>query len=85
MSYHCPKCSGVIYNRRLNTCGFCSAKLPPELLFTAVEIEALDKAEAVSAELHQKKMADLEAEDLARKQAARRHSDFMSGYLLGRL
>jgi hypothetical protein len=33
----------VIYNRRLKTCGYCGAELPPELLFSPAEIEVLDK------------------------------------------
>src|SRR5947209_2809675 len=43
MSYHCPKCNGVIYNRRNSTCGICGAELPANLLFTEMEVEALDR------------------------------------------
>ena len=43
MSYRCPKCNGIIYNRRNNVCGFCGAELPASLLFTPSEIAALDE------------------------------------------
>jgi hypothetical protein len=85
MSYLCPTCNRSIYNRRNKICGFCSAKLPPELLFSAAEIEAMDKEEAVLKEFHQKQKAEREVEELARKQAAQRQSDFMTGYFLGKL
>jgi hypothetical protein len=43
MSYRCPKCNGIIYNRRNNVCGFCGAELPASLLFTPSEIAVLDE------------------------------------------
>jgi len=43
MSYHCPTCQRLLYNRRLTTCGFCGALIPASLRFTAEEIAALDK------------------------------------------
>jgi hypothetical protein len=43
MSYHCPKCNGIIYDRRNNICGFCGAELPADLLFTPAQIAALDE------------------------------------------
>jgi hypothetical protein len=72
MSYQCPKCSGVIYNRRNKTCGFCGAELPAELLFSAAELEALDKRDAEMAAEHQKQQAKFEAEEQERKDALRR-------------
>ena len=83
MSYRCPKCSGVIYNRRLKTCGFCGAELPPELLFSAAEIEALDKKEAEIAAEHQKQQAKFEAEELERQKAAKRKEDSAAGGIGG--
>ncbi len=75
MSYQCPKCSGVIYNRRLKTCGYCGAELPPELLFSAAELEDLDKKEtAVVAE----RQARLAADEKERKIAARQR-DYVGG------
>ena len=64
MSYQCPKCNGVVYNRRSNICGFCGAELPAGLLFTAEEISALDK-DAAEAEARRKRQetAELEAEE----------------------
>ncbi len=62
MSYQCPKCQGVVYNRRNRLCGFCGAELPAELLFTQAEIEALDKQAA-------------EAEERRRRQAAKEQAE----------
>ena len=64
MSYKCPKCNGVIYNRRSNICGFCGAELPAEFLFTAEKIVALDR-DAAEAEARRKRKeeADAEAEE----------------------
>lgn len=64
MSYQCPKCNGVIYNRRSNICGFCGDELPVELLFTAEEIVALDR-DAAEAEIARKRKeeADEEAQE----------------------
>ncbi len=33
MSYHCPKCNGVINDRRNYVCATCGAELPAALLF----------------------------------------------------
>jgi hypothetical protein len=44
MSYRCPKCNGIIYDRRNNICGFCGAELPASLLLSPSEMAALDKA-----------------------------------------
>jgi hypothetical protein len=71
MSYLCPKCSRVIYNRRLKTCGFCGADLPPELLFTAAEIAAMDKKDAALAEEH-RKHDEAEREEESRRKVAQR-------------
>lgn len=64
MSYQCPKCNGVIYNRRSNICGFCGGELPAELLFTAEEIVALDK-DAAEAQIRRTRneKADAEAQE----------------------
>jgi predicted nucleic acid-binding Zn ribbon protein len=43
MSYYCPTCQGLFYNRRLAHCGFCGAAIPEGLRFTSEEITALDK------------------------------------------
>jgi len=70
MNYHCPKCQGVIYNRRNKRCGFCGAELPAELLFTAAEIAALDEQEAMAKELHRLEQAKRDAEEVARRASA---------------
>ena len=71
MTYHCPKCQRVLYNRRLTHCGFCGAPIPEEMRFKAEESAALEQ-----------KMADLEeqrrqrqlAADKAEEEARRRDS-----------
>ena len=68
MSYLCPKCSRAIYNRRLKTCGFCGAELPPELLFSAAELEMLDKKEN---EMVVERQAKLKADELEQQKVAR--------------
>jgi len=70
MSYRCPKCKGVIYNRRNKQCGFCGAELPAELLFTAAEIAALDKEAAAAKELHRQKQAKEDEEEEERRARA---------------
>ncbi|HSU56607.1 MAG TPA: hypothetical protein VLT36_21285 [Candidatus Dormibacteraeota bacterium] len=58
MSFECPNCHGVLYDRKRNTCGFCGATLPPELLFTPAQVEVL-RHDANSAEQRrQEKEAD---------------------------
>jgi hypothetical protein len=37
MSYHCPKCQRLVYNRASSKCGLCGAELPPEFRFTPAE------------------------------------------------
>jgi hypothetical protein len=60
---HCPKCNGVIYNRRNKLCGFCGAQLPVELLFTPEEIAALDKEANESEARHRRQKAKAEKEE----------------------
>jgi len=43
MSYHCPKCKRVLYDRRLKHCGFCGATIPDEFRFTPEESAALGR------------------------------------------
>ena len=70
MSYHCPKCKGVIYNRRNKQCGFCGTELPAELLFTEAEIAVLDKGEEAAKELHRQKQAKEDEEEEERRARA---------------
>ena len=49
MSFACVECHRAIINRRIATCQFCGAAIPPHLLFdqrTAAKLAALDAAEA---------------------------------------
>jgi len=59
MKYVCPTCQRTLYNRRLKNCGFCGAEIPENLRFTAAEVAVLDK-----------KMAELEKEQIERERAA---------------
>lgn len=88
MSYHCPKCSGVIYDRRRNICGYCGTELPAELLFTPTEVEMLDKEAAIIAELRRQQKAEQAIEDF-RQECRRRESQgmlgaFLFGYVIGK-
>ena len=85
MSYQCPKCSGVIYNRRNKICGYCGAELPAELLFSKAELEVLDKKVAEITAEHEKIRARLEAEELEHREEASRQGAFMMGYFMGKL
>jgi len=67
MSYHCPTCQGVVYNRRNKLCGFCGAELPAELLFTAEEIAAMKKEEAKAKALVRLEQAKRDIEEAARR------------------
>jgi hypothetical protein len=44
MSYRCPKCNGIIYDRTNYVCAFCGTELPAELLFLGPETAASGKA-----------------------------------------
>ena len=71
MSYHCPHCQGVLYDRRRKRCGFCGAEVPTELLFTPAELEHLQREEVDSDERQRQQRAKeaAEAEALARAQS----------------
>jgi hypothetical protein len=67
MSLNCPKCNGVVYDRRRKTCGFCGEELPTELLFSATEIGALDRKEAEAEQQRLKRKAKEDAEEQERQ------------------
>ena len=69
MSYQCPGCHGVLYDRRRKTCGFCGVELPAELLFTPAELAQLRVQEAAADERDKKQRAkeQAEAEEQARQ------------------
>jgi hypothetical protein len=71
LSLYCPKCNGVVYDRRRKTCGFCGAELPPELLFSATEIEALNRQEAEAEQQRLKRKAKADAEEQERQKRKR--------------
>ena len=73
MSYQCPNCRGVLYDRRRKTCGFCGAVVPAELLFTPSELEDLRK-EAEAAEQRREQRAKEDAQEKARQDLWDHHS-----------
>jgi len=55
------------------------------LLFNAAEIEMMDKEAAVLAEFHKRQEAELDAEDLQKKDAARRQAQSAVAMITGGL
>jgi len=74
MSYHCPSCQRVLYNRRLSQCGFCGEDIPENLRFTPEEIAALDRETAELEE--QRKQREREAEEARRAEGGDTGVDF---------
>ena len=70
MSYHCPACQRMIFNRRLERCEFCGADTPTELRFSLEEIVELDREMAQLAERRKKR--DLEQEEEHQKKIKNR-------------
>ena len=69
MSYHCPTCKRVLYNRRLTHCGFCGAEIPESMRFTAEETAALDRKMAeLEEQRRQRERAKAKEEEEARQQ-----------------
>jgi hypothetical protein len=67
MSVHCPACNRILYNRRLNNCGFCGALLPEHLRFTPEEVARLAKIEKdlENSAAERRKKADQEGQQAA--------------------
>ena len=72
MSYHCPACQRMIFNRRLERYEFCGAAIPAELRFSAAEIMELDTEMAQMAERRKKR--DREQEEERKKEIQNRPS-----------
>jgi hypothetical protein len=66
MSYHCPTCQRLIFNRRLARCEFCGADIPAELRFSANEIAKLDREMTELAARRRKR--DIEQEEDRKKE-----------------
>lgn len=84
MSSKCPSCQRVLYNRRLEACGFCGAPIPEELRFTPEEMAELDRKMAQSEEQrrHREQVRVQEDEKQAERQrAAKNGSSSKSGGL----
>ena len=61
MSFHCPNCHGVLYDRKRSICGFCGATVPPELLFTPSQLEVLRQDAEAADQRRQQREADEKA------------------------
>ena len=70
MSYHCPTCQRMIFNRRLERCEFCGAVIPAELRLSAEEVARLDREMAELAARRKKR--DLEQEEERKKAMQKR-------------
>ena len=68
MSYRCPSCQRIIFNRRLKNCDFCAAEIPDSLRFTPEEIAALDREMAELAS--RRKQRDQEADKAEKERRA---------------
>ena len=66
MSYQCPACQRILYNRRLAQCEHCGADLPASLLFSAAEIAALDQKLAESEARRKQRELEQEEEEKAK-------------------
>lgn len=59
MTHHCPQCQRILYNRRLERCGFCGSDIPAELRFTPEEAAILArKMEELEEARKQRQLAD---------------------------
>jgi len=61
MSYHCPKCNNLVYDRKSRTCGFCGAELPVMFLFYPPDLAATAKTEGIPIELLARTLLELKA------------------------
>lgn len=71
MSHKCPNCQRVLYDRRLEECGFCGAPIPEELRFTPAEIVELDRkvAKSEAQRRYREQAAELEWEKSSERKA----------------
>ena len=82
MTYQCPTCERLLYNRRLKKCGFCGASIPESLRFTAEEIATIDKKMAdLEEERVRRERVAAEAEEEARRKQAEDTSRYLSGIM----
>ena len=78
MSYHCPSCQRLLYNRRLTRCGFCGAKIPESLRFTSEEATAVEnKIRELEEQRVQRERAA--AEEEAKRKKVEDHGPLLSG------
>jgi hypothetical protein len=73
----CPFCHRLLYSRSHRACGFCGRDLPPECLFSAEEITAID---AEQAEIAARRVAMKEAEEERRRQGGDSSAGALSGF-----
>lgn len=61
---NCPSCQRVLYDRRLPRCGYCGARIPKGMQFTAERIAEIDQ-----------EMAELDAQSRERLRIAREEEE----------
>ncbi len=42
MSFNCPKCNRLVYNRKRKQCGYCGTELPEDFLLSKEQIEEIE-------------------------------------------
>ena len=75
MSFHCPKCHGVLYDRSRKTCGFCDTPLPEELRFSPAQLEMLRQ----DREMLEQRREQREADEKARRDREMGGEDCLPG------
>ena len=71
---NCPHCQRVLYSRKRKTCGFCGKELPPECLFSEMEMA---KINAEQQAIEQRRKDDKAKEEKNRKGKASHPNVFM--------
>jgi len=85
MTHHCPTCQRVLYNRRLTKCGYCGEPIPAAVRFTPEESAVLkQKLADLEAQQRQRQQAADQAADEARRRAAEGPISFFPGFPLDR-
>jgi hypothetical protein len=81
MKYQCPTCQRVLYNRRLNHCGFCGAHIPESLRFTPEKMAAIDRQMVELEEQRKQRQRAAEEEEAATRRRAEDFARSLSGMI----
>jgi hypothetical protein len=52
MTFNCPACGRLLYNRRRVTCEFCGETIPTSLRLNTTQIAAIERLKAAEAKEH---------------------------------